>query len=217
MSDLLQSKFAVKKPGWVDDFKAFIMRGNVVDLAVGVVIGVAFTGIVNSLVKDIITPSHRPDHRRRGLLKPLYHPQRPIRADLGRRRKSRLGDHQLRRVPERGPQLPDRGGRDFLDGPAHPENSKTPAARRGSDAPDGSSFGRNPRYSEGATERVRIRKRFFFEKKNQKTSFTLKGCVWRGRRPLHRPSQKVFLLLFVHKKKSFLTFLSLPYPSAGAN
>ena len=56
MSDLLQSRFAVKKPGWVDDFKAFIMRGNVVDLAVGVVIGVAFTGIVNSLVKDIITP-----------------------------------------------------------------------------------------------------------------------------------------------------------------
>jgi large conductance mechanosensitive channel len=56
MSDLLQSRFAVKKSGWLDDFKAFIMRGNVVDLAVGVVIGVAFTGIVNSLVKDIITP-----------------------------------------------------------------------------------------------------------------------------------------------------------------
>ncbi len=46
----------VKKPGWVDDFRAFIMRGNVVDLAVGVVIGAAFTGIVGSLVKDIITP-----------------------------------------------------------------------------------------------------------------------------------------------------------------
>lgn len=46
----------IKKPGWVDDFKTFIMRGNVVDLAVGVVIGAAFTGIVGSLVKDIITP-----------------------------------------------------------------------------------------------------------------------------------------------------------------
>jgi large conductance mechanosensitive channel len=56
MSDLLQSRLGLKKPGWLDDFKAFIMRGNVVDLAVGVVIGVAFTGIVNSLVKDIITP-----------------------------------------------------------------------------------------------------------------------------------------------------------------
>jgi large conductance mechanosensitive channel len=37
-------------------FREFIMRGNVVDLAVGVVIGVAFSGIVDSLVKDIITP-----------------------------------------------------------------------------------------------------------------------------------------------------------------
>lgn len=46
----------IRKPGWFDDFRAFIMRGNVVDLAVGVVIGAAFTGIVGSLVKDIITP-----------------------------------------------------------------------------------------------------------------------------------------------------------------
>jgi|SRR5579859_3568695 len=38
------------------EFKAFIMRGNVVDLAVGIIIGAAFTQIVNSLVKDIIMP-----------------------------------------------------------------------------------------------------------------------------------------------------------------
>ena len=38
------------------DFKAFIMRGNVVDLAVAVIIGAAFTGVVTSLVKDIIMP-----------------------------------------------------------------------------------------------------------------------------------------------------------------
>lgn len=38
------------------DFRAFIMRGNVVDLAVGIVIGVAFAAIVNSLVKDVIMP-----------------------------------------------------------------------------------------------------------------------------------------------------------------
>lgn len=37
-------------------FKTFIMRGNVVDLAIGVVIGAAFGNVVNSLVKDIITP-----------------------------------------------------------------------------------------------------------------------------------------------------------------
>jgi large conductance mechanosensitive channel len=45
-----------KMPGWLDDFKAFVMRGNVVDLAVGVIIGTAFTGIVSSLVKDIFNP-----------------------------------------------------------------------------------------------------------------------------------------------------------------
>ena len=38
------------------DFKEFIMRGNVVDMAVGIIIGAAFGTIVNSLVKDIIMP-----------------------------------------------------------------------------------------------------------------------------------------------------------------
>jgi len=37
-------------------FKKFVLRGNVVDLAVGVVIGAAFGGLVESLVKDILTP-----------------------------------------------------------------------------------------------------------------------------------------------------------------
>jgi large conductance mechanosensitive channel len=40
----------------IKEFKTFAMRGNVVDLAVGVIIGAAFTTIVNSLVNDIITP-----------------------------------------------------------------------------------------------------------------------------------------------------------------
>ena len=39
------------------DFKAFIMRGNVVDMAVGIIIGAAFGTIVSSLVKDVIMPS----------------------------------------------------------------------------------------------------------------------------------------------------------------
>lgn len=38
------------------DFKAFISRGNIVDLAVAVVVGAAFTAIVNSLVNDVIKP-----------------------------------------------------------------------------------------------------------------------------------------------------------------
>ncbi|MCU0436040.1 MAG: large conductance mechanosensitive channel protein MscL [Bacteroidia bacterium] len=42
--------------GFVSEFKSFIMRGNVVDLAVGVIIGGAFGKIVESLVADLITP-----------------------------------------------------------------------------------------------------------------------------------------------------------------
>jgi large conductance mechanosensitive channel len=38
------------------EFRSFILRGNLVDLAVAVVIGAAFTGVVNALIKDIVTP-----------------------------------------------------------------------------------------------------------------------------------------------------------------
>lgn len=41
---------------FIEDFKSFALRGNVLDLAVGVVIGGAFSKIVSSLVEDIITP-----------------------------------------------------------------------------------------------------------------------------------------------------------------
>jgi large conductance mechanosensitive channel len=40
----------------VQEFKTFILRGNVIDLAVGIVIGAAFTAVVNALVKDLFTP-----------------------------------------------------------------------------------------------------------------------------------------------------------------
>ena len=39
-----------------EEFKKFAVRGNVMDLAVGVIIGASFTGIVNSLVNDVIMP-----------------------------------------------------------------------------------------------------------------------------------------------------------------
>ena len=45
-----------KKNGFISEFKEFIMRGNVIDLAVGVIIGGAFQAIVSSLVDDIIMP-----------------------------------------------------------------------------------------------------------------------------------------------------------------
>ena len=45
-----------EKKGIIKEFKEFISRGSVVDLAVGVVMGTAFTAIVNSLVKDLLMP-----------------------------------------------------------------------------------------------------------------------------------------------------------------
>ena len=46
----------MKDTGFFAEFKKFISRGNVLDMAVGVVIGGAFTAIVNSLVNDLISP-----------------------------------------------------------------------------------------------------------------------------------------------------------------
>ncbi len=45
-----------KDSGFVAEFKKFILRGNVMDMAVGVIIGGAFQAIVNSLINDIIMP-----------------------------------------------------------------------------------------------------------------------------------------------------------------
>lgn len=45
-----------KLKGIAEEFKKFIMRGNVMDMAVGVIVGGAFTSIVTSLNKDILTP-----------------------------------------------------------------------------------------------------------------------------------------------------------------
>jgi large conductance mechanosensitive channel len=40
----------------IKEFKEFIARGNVIDLAVGIIIGAAFTAIVNSIVEDLVNP-----------------------------------------------------------------------------------------------------------------------------------------------------------------
>lgn len=45
-----------KKSGFIQEFKKFILRGNVMDMAVGVIVGGAFTAIVTSLNQDILTP-----------------------------------------------------------------------------------------------------------------------------------------------------------------
>jgi large conductance mechanosensitive channel len=52
--DLKNAK--LPKVKWVDEFKSFALKGNVVDMAVGIIIGAAFGKIVTSLVTDVIMP-----------------------------------------------------------------------------------------------------------------------------------------------------------------
>jgi large conductance mechanosensitive channel len=52
----MHASFSLPRPGWIGEFRAFIARGSVVDLAIGIIIGAAFTGVVNSLVKDVVNP-----------------------------------------------------------------------------------------------------------------------------------------------------------------
>ena len=52
----MQPPIPISEPAWLAEFKKFIMRGNVIDLAVGIVIGAAFNTIVGSLVEDLINP-----------------------------------------------------------------------------------------------------------------------------------------------------------------
>ena len=50
------SKIKNKSKGFMSEFKAFVLRGNVMDMAIGVIIGSAFAGIVNALTEDFINP-----------------------------------------------------------------------------------------------------------------------------------------------------------------
>lgn len=49
-------KKKTEKSGFIKEFKDFIMHGNVIDMAIGIIIGIAFGAIVNSAVNDIIMP-----------------------------------------------------------------------------------------------------------------------------------------------------------------
>ena len=53
----IEEKGVKKAKGFINDFKQFATKGNVIDMAVGVIIANAFTKIVNSLVNDVITPA----------------------------------------------------------------------------------------------------------------------------------------------------------------
>lgn len=56
MTENEKKSLSDKGKGLVGEFKAFIARGSVLDMAVGIIVGAAFTAIVTSLVKDILMP-----------------------------------------------------------------------------------------------------------------------------------------------------------------
>lgn len=56
MKKIIETSAIKKAGGFIGEFKKFISRGNVMDMAVGVIVGGAFTAIVNSLVSDILMP-----------------------------------------------------------------------------------------------------------------------------------------------------------------
>ena len=113
------------------EFKEFAFRGNVIDLAVGVVIGSAFTGIVTSIVNDLITPiiafltgsvdfsalvirlsdgGKRPDHRR-GLVHPdggelLHHRAVHLLSGQGHQQPARSEARQADRAGEEATPVP---------------------------------------------------------------------------------------------------------------
>ena len=52
----MSKKLKIKKPGWIEEFKTFAIKGNAMALAVGTIIGAAFTNITKSLTDKIIMP-----------------------------------------------------------------------------------------------------------------------------------------------------------------
>ena len=51
-----RSELKKKGIGFIEEFKNFVLKGNVMDMAIGVIIGTAFAGIVNALTEDFINP-----------------------------------------------------------------------------------------------------------------------------------------------------------------
>ena len=65
------------------EFREFALKGNLVDLAVAFIIGAAFSGLVNSLVNDIVMPIIGAGHRRHRLLRDVHPAVRRAAADAG--------------------------------------------------------------------------------------------------------------------------------------
>ena len=100
------------------EFKEFAARGNVIDLAVGVIIGASFGKIVTSLVSDVIMPPIGLLIGRVDFKNLFVSLNRQVLPDARGRPEGRGADDQLRTVPQHCVRVPDRRVRDFPAGPA---------------------------------------------------------------------------------------------------
>ena len=98
-----EKKSGIKK--FFEEFKAFAMRGNVLDMAVGVVVGGAFTAIVTSLNQDILTP-----------ILGIFGGTDFFQSENHTRTWRECAGSVLWKLYHRSPELPDHGIRDLLPG-----------------------------------------------------------------------------------------------------
>ena len=82
----------------LNEFKEFALRGNVVDMAVGIIIGAAFSTIVRSLVDDIIMPPIGVVTGGVDFSQPVHHAERRALRFARPGEAGRRADHQFRRV-----------------------------------------------------------------------------------------------------------------------
>ncbi len=99
----------------VKEFKEFAMKGNVLDLAIGVIIGAAFGKIVTSLVEDILMPPLGLVLGKVDFSQSVFAIARHTGRVVGRSQKSRRAGHRLRQLRESDYQLCDRGVRHLFD------------------------------------------------------------------------------------------------------
>ena len=140
--------------GWLNEFKTFAFKGNVIDLAVGIILGVAFGKVVSSLVSDVIMPPIGLVDRRRRLQPAGRHAQgrfgqqrgacRPAGEDQLRdvhQHRHRVSHRRIRRVraregrqrrqaPRGGRPRPVRRGKGPRRDPRHPQKSGLRSGQR---------------------------------------------------------------------------------------
>ena len=115
------------------EFKEFAMRGNVLDMAVGIIIGAAFGRIITSFVSDIIMPPIGLIIGKVDFSSLFLNISGTLVSDAGGGEGAERGDDQLRNIPEHGDRFPDRGVRDFHAGAPGEPLEQARAGRRADD------------------------------------------------------------------------------------